>query len=181
MNAEKLILREKTMSKLIKIITAAAIFSTTMFATFSVNAQDAIKRNDEGRMFFSTIEVPAHADQLFVSGKGPRPLNPDAPRADRSYGTTEQQARSTFTSIKAAVDGAGWDMGDIVMVRVYLVADPATGKMDFSGFNKAFLEFFGTEDQPNKPVRAVVEISGLAVDGWLIEVDVRGARMPAQN
>ena len=169
------------MSKLIKIITAFAIFGSTMFLAFLANAQDAIKRNDEGRMFYSTIEVPANADQLFVSGKGPRPVNPDAPRAERSYGTTEQQARSTFTSIKAAVDGAGWNMSDIVMVRVYLVADPATGKMDFSGFNKAFLEFFGTEDQPNKPVRAVVEVSGLAVDGWLIEIDVRGARIPINN
>ncbi|MDG1004668.1 MAG: RidA family protein [Emcibacteraceae bacterium] len=169
------------MSKLIKIITAFAIFGSTMFLAFLANAQGAIKRNDEGRMFYSTIEVPANADQLFVSGKGPRPVNPDAPRAERSYGTTEQQARSTFTSIKAAVDGAGWNMSDIVMVRVYLVADPATGKMDFSGFNKAFLEFFGTEDQPNKPVRAVVEVSGLAVDGWLIEIDVRGARIPINN
>ena len=43
------------------------------------------------------------------------------------------------------------------------------------------LEFFGTEDQPNKPVRAVVEVSGLAVDGWLIEIDVRGARIPVNN
>ena len=109
------------MSKLIKIITAVAIFGSTMFVAFLANAQDAIKRNDEGRMFYSTIEVPANADQLFVSGKGPRPVNPDAPRAERSYGTTEQQARSTFT------------------------------------------------------------VSGLAVDGWLIEIDVRGARIPVNN
>ena len=38
-----------------------------------------------------------------------------------------------------------------------------------------------TDDQPNKPVRAVVEVSALAVPSWLIEVDVRGARMPAAN
>jgi enamine deaminase RidA (YjgF/YER057c/UK114 family) len=69
-------------------------------------------------------------------------------------------------------------MSDIVMVRVYLIADPSMGKMDFSGFNTAYREFFGTDENPNKPVRAVVEISGLAVDGWLVEIDVRGARMP---
>lgn len=167
------------MSKFTKIIVSAT--AMVLAFAFSVNAQDAIKRNDEGRMFYSTIEVPAHADQLFVSGKGPRPVNPDAERADRTYGDTETQARSTFTSIKAAVEGAGWSMSDVVMVRVYLVADPATGSMDFSGFNTAFLEFFGTEDQPNKPVRAVVEVAGLAVGGWLIEVDVRAARMPARD
>ena len=165
------------MTKLNKIIAAAALM--VLSTVFSANAQSAIQRNDEGRMFYSTIEVPAHADQLFVSGKGPRPTNPDAERADRTYGNTETQARSTFNQIKAAVEKAEWSMSDIVMVRVYLVADPATGSMDFSGFNKAFLEFFGTEDQPNKPVRAVVEVAGLAVGGWLIEVDVRAARIPA--
>ena len=162
------------MSKLFKI--AIAAFAAM---TMAANAQSVIKRNDEGTNFYSTIEVPAHADQLFVSGKGPGAVNPDAPRAEREYGDTTTQARSTFNSIKAAVEKAGWSMSDVVMARVYLVADPAMGKMDFSGFNSAYKEFFGTEDQPNKPVRAVVEVAGLAVNGWLIEIDVRLARMPA--
>lgn len=159
------------MSKILKIIALIAGVSATVI---SANAQE-IERIDEGRHFYSTIEVPAGADQLFVSGKGPAQINPDAEGVAR-YGTTEQQARSTFERIKEAVEKAGWTMSDIVMVRVYLVADPAMGKMDFEGFNTAYREFFGTDDQPNKPVRAVVEISGLAVDGWLVEIDVRGAR-----
>jgi enamine deaminase RidA (YjgF/YER057c/UK114 family) len=161
------------MTKLFKI-------ALTAFAamTMAVSAQE-IQRNDEGTNFYSTIEVPANADRLFVSGKGPRAVNPDAPIAERTYGDTGTQARSTFNSIKAAVEKAGWSMSDIVMVRVYLVADPEMGKMDFAGFNKAYQEFFGTGENPNKPVRAVVEISGLAVPGWLVEIDVRGARMPA--
>jgi len=170
------------MPKLNKIITAVALGGAMVLGTvFSASAQDAIKRNDEGRMFYSTIEVPANADTLYVSGKGPGAINPDAPRAERTYGNTETQARSTFNSIKMAIEKAGWSMSDVVMARVYLVADPEMGKMDFSGFNKAFLEFFGTEDQPNKPVRAVVEVAGLAVGGWLIEVDVRAQRMPASD
>ena len=105
------------MTKLFKI-------ALTAFAamTMAVSAQE-IQRNDEGTNFYSTIEVPANADQLFVSGKGPRAVNPDAPRAERTYGDTGTQARSTFNSIKAAVEKAGWSMSDIVMVRVYLVAD----------------------------------------------------------
>ena len=169
------------MSKLIKIMAAVAISGATIFAAFSANAQDAIKRNDEGRFFYSTIEVPAHADTLFVSGKGPGAVNPDAPRGEQTYGNTETQARSTFNKIKDAIEKAGWSMGDVVMVRVYLVADAEMGKMDFSGFNKAFAEFFGTDDQPNKPVRAVVEVAGLAVPGWNIEIDVRAHRMPASE
>lgn len=163
------------MTKLFK-IALAAFAAMTMTAT----AQSVIERNDEGRHFYSTIEVPAHADQLFVSGKGPAAIDSEAEGVAR-YGSTEQQARSTFVRIKEAVEGAGWSMSDIVMVRVYLVGDPEMGKMDFSGFNTAYREVFGTEDQPNKPVRAVVEISGLAVDGWLVEIDVRAARMPARD
>ena len=168
------------MLKLNKIAVSAALCGAMMMGmVFTANAQNAIKRNDEGRFFYSTIEVPAHADALFVSGKGPGAINPDAPRAEQTYGDTETQARSTFNKIKGAVEKAGWSMGDIIMVRVYLVADEKLGKMDFAGFNKAFAEFFGTEDQPNKPVRAVVEVAGLAVGGWNIEVDVRAHRMPA--
>ncbi|MDG1438113.1 MAG: RidA family protein [Emcibacteraceae bacterium] len=163
------------MSKLFKI--AIAAFAAM---TMTANAQSAIERNDEGRHFYSTIEVPAHADQLFVSGNGPGAINEDA-KGVAKYGSTEEQARSTFTKIKGAVEKAGWSMSDIVMVRVFLVADPEMGKMDFSGFNVAYREFFGTEENPNKPVRAVVEISGLAVDGWLVEIDVRGARMMQPN
>ncbi len=169
------------MTKLLKIITAVAVGAVATFVASSANAQNAaIKRNDEGRHFYSTIEVPAHADQLFVSGKGPAQKDPDAEGVAR-FGSTEEQARSTFKRIKESIEAAGWSMSDIVMVRVYLVADPEMGKMDFDGFNTAYREVFGTEEQPNKPVRAVVEVAGLAVPGWLIEVDVRGARMPAQN
>lgn len=165
---------------MIKLLKLIATTVGLCIAATSANAQEAVKRNDEGRLFYSTIEVPPHAAQLYVSGKGPAQINPDAEGAAR-FGTTEQQARSTFERIKESVEAAGWSMSDIVMVRVYLVADPEMGKMDFAGFNKAYLEFFGTEEQPNKPVRAVVEVAGLAVDGWLIEIDVRGARMNPQN
>ena len=165
------------MSKFLKILTLIAGVSVV---TISANAQEAVVRNDEGRHFYSTIEIPPHAAQLYVSGNGPSAVNEDAEGVAR-YGSTEEQARSTFTKIKAAVEKAGWSMGDIIMVRVFLVADAEMGKMDFAGFNTAYREFFGTEEQPNKPVRAVVEISGLAVDGWLVEIDVRGARMNPQN
>ncbi len=161
------------MSKLLKII---ALIAGVAAISTGANAQE-IERIDEGRHFYSTIEVPAGADSLYVSGKGPGAINPDAEGVAR-FGTTEQQARSTFERIKESVEKAGWSMSDIVMVRVYLVADPEMGKMDFSGFNTAYREFFGTDENPNKPVRAVVEISGLAVDGWLVEIDVRGQRMP---
>ena len=168
------------MLKLTNKLTRGALWKFLLFGiSLPAMSQEQIVRNDEGKFFHSTIEIPANAETLFVSGKGASVTNPKAPKGKQAYGDTITQTRSTFNNIIAAIENAGWSLADIVMVRVYLVADPATGKMDFEGFNKAFLEFFGTEEQPNKPVRAVVEVVKVARPGWLVEIDVRGHRVPA--
>jgi enamine deaminase RidA (YjgF/YER057c/UK114 family) len=68
-------------------------------------------------------------------------------------------------------------MGDIVQVRVFGVAGE-DGEFDFAGFNRGYQQFFGTEENPLKPVRSVVEIADLVVDGWLVEIEIRAVRMP---
>jgi enamine deaminase RidA (YjgF/YER057c/UK114 family) len=55
---------------------------------------------------------------------------------------------------------------------VFLAGDPATGKMDFAGLNAAYSEFFGTADQPNKPVRAAMQVAALATSWGLVEIQV---------
>ena len=55
---------------------------------------------------------------------------------------------------------------------VFLVGDPATGKMDFKGFMEAYTQFFGTPDQPNLPARSAVQVAGLAAPGVLVEIEV---------
>jgi hypothetical protein len=43
-------------------------------------------------------------------------------------------------------------MGNVVMMRVYMAADPAMGNtLDFAGMNAAYAKYFGTAAQPNKP------------------------------
>jgi enamine deaminase RidA (YjgF/YER057c/UK114 family) len=44
--------------------------------------------------------------------------------------------------------------------------------MDFAGMNAAYSEFFGTTDQPNKPVRAAMQIAALATSWGLVEIQV---------
>ena len=67
-------------------------------------------------------------------------------------------------------------MSDIVQVRAFAVA--GEDGLDFAGFNAGYAQFFGTDDNPNKPVRSFVEIADLVVDGWLVEIEIRAARMP---
>ncbi len=48
--------------------------------------------------------------------------------------------------------------------------------MDFAGFMEGYVEFFGTEEQPNLPTRSVFEVAGLANAGWLVEIEVVAVR-----
>ena len=64
-------------------------------------------------------------------------------------------------------------MGDVVEMQVFLAGDPANaGKMDFAGMNEAYDKFFGTAEQPNKPVRAAMQVAGLATPWALVEIMV---------
>ena len=112
-------------------------------------------------------------NMLFVSGTSPSPVTP----ADRAkgtpavYGDTRAQAVSVLGKIETTLKEQGLTMGDVVMMHVYLVADPANGKMDFAGMNTGFTQFFGTAAQPNKPARTTVQIVGLVGGGALVEID----------
>lgn len=110
---------------------------------------------------------------LFISGTAPSAATP----ADRDkgtpavYGDTKTQAMSVLGKVEALLKKQGLTMGDVVMMHVYLVADPATGKMDFNGMNAGFTQFFGTSAQPDKPARTTVQVAGLVGGGALIEID----------
>jgi len=153
-----------SLQKLALAITAAA-------ALHGPATAQEILREGEGRLFYNTILIPAGADTLYLSGSGA------SPQADGSYGDMEQQTVNTFSKFKATLEGMGWAMSDIVQVRVFGVAGD-DGEFDFAGFNRGYQQFFGTEENPMKPVRSVVEIADLVVDGWLVEIEIRAARVP---
>ena len=121
-------------------------------------------------------------NMLYLSGQLPTPVTP----ADRDkgtpavYGNTEAQAESVFDKIQTLLQQQGLDMGDIVMMRVYMAADPRMGNaLDFAGMNAAFGKFFGTPHQPNKPARSTVQVAALVSAGALLEVEVQAARSSA--
>jgi enamine deaminase RidA (YjgF/YER057c/UK114 family) len=118
-------------------------------------------------------------DMLYLSGQLPTPITP----ADRAkgtpavYGNTQAQSESTFTKIQALLEEQGLGMGNVVMMRVYMAADPATeNKLDFAGMNAAYGKFFGTAEQPNKPARSTFQVAALVAAGALVEIEVQAAR-----
>ena len=130
-----------------------------------------IERKGEGRHFYTTIKIPVGAETLYLSGSGA------SRKEDGSMGTMEEQTRSTFANFKTTLEAEGWSMSDIVQVRAFAVAGEY-GVLDFDGFNRAYREFFGSEDNPLKPVRSFVQIAGLVVPGWLVEIEIRAVRVP---
>jgi len=132
-------------------------------------AQETTRYN-EGNYFYTSITIPPGAETMYLSGSGARPLD------DGSWGDMKQQTVNTFSRFKQTLEEQGGSMSDIVQVRAFAVADE--DGLDFAGFNEGYSEFFGTDDNPNKPVRSFVEIKDLMVEGWLVEIEIRAARMP---
>jgi enamine deaminase RidA (YjgF/YER057c/UK114 family) len=156
-----------------------AVLLVAAHATLTPAAEEttAIKRlQSEGSRIASAIWV---GDMLYVSGQLPSPVTPADPAKGTSavYGNTQAQSENTFAKIQTLLKEQGLGMGDIVMMRVYMAADPGMGnKLDFAGMNTAFAKYFGTPEQPNKPARSTVQVAALVAAGALVEIEVQAAR-----
>ena len=127
----------------------------------------------------SSAEVPAGHRLVYVSGTVPDPVDPSAPAGSvQRFGDTAAQTRSVLRKIEAELGQHGLGLGDIVMMRVFLVAPPGQQRMDFAGMMTAYREYFGTAEQPNRPARSTMEVSGLVDPGWLVEIEATAAAPP---
>jgi len=126
----------------------------------------------------SAVEVPAGRSLVFVSGTVPPVVDDKAERGSlAAYGDTRTQTQGVLKAIERQLQAQGLGLGDVVKMQVFLVGDPAKGgKMDFDGFMAAYREFYGTPAQPNLPARSVMQVAGLVVPGWLVEIEVIAAR-----
>jgi enamine deaminase RidA (YjgF/YER057c/UK114 family) len=114
-------------------------------------------------------------DTLYVSGMTGPPVTPEdkTKGTPAVYGDTEQQTMGALKAIETTLKGQGLTMADVVEMQVFLVGDPAKGgKMDFAGMNASYGKFFGTAEQPNRPVRAAVQLAALANPNALVEIMV---------
>ncbi|MFZ4604081.1 MAG: RidA family protein [Caulobacterales bacterium] len=127
----------------------------------------------------ASVTVPAGMDLVFVSGMLPAVVNEAAPAGSiEAYGPdTKTHAVSVLARVKAALAAEGLTFADVTTARVFLIGDPKlNGRMDFAGFNEAFKTEFGTEAQPNRPARTVIQVVALPAPGALVEMDVIAAK-----
>ena len=165
------------------IILPALALAFFAICSASAGAQEIKRVVDPGATlpFAAAVTVPGGAQLTFISGTIADVTYPDAPKGSpEAYGDTKTQATSILGKIDARLHAEGMSMGDVVKVNVYLVGDPKLGgKMDFSGLNAAYGQFFGSAAQPNKATRTTVQVVALPLPAALVEIEVIAARVPA--
>ena len=125
------------------------------------------------------VEIPGDATVVHLSGAVPSVVDDTAPEGSAAaYGDTRAQTVSVLESIRDSLSDLGLELGDIYRMQVFLVAPEGASGMDFAGFMEGYTQFFGTTAQPDLPVRAVVEVAGLANPAWLVEIEVSAVRPP---
>ncbi|MCL6683141.1 RidA family protein [Sphingomonas alba] len=125
----------------------------------------------------ASVEVPAGSRLIYVSGQVPEVINPAAPDGSvEQFGDTEAQTRSVIHKIEGVLKQSGLGLGDVVMMRVFLVAPPGQSRMDFAGMMRGYSASFGTKEQANKPARSTMQVAGLVREGWLVEIEVTAAK-----
>jgi 2-iminobutanoate/2-iminopropanoate deaminase len=112
--------------------------------------------------FSHAIEVAPNARWLYISGQA----------GVRSDGGTPAdfagQAEQTFANIRAILEDAGMEVGDLVKLVVYILRP-----QDLPDLRRVRNQFLGEA----RPAQTLVRVAGLAVPDWLIEVEAVAARI----
>lgn len=160
--------------KQVNAVIAAAILATAC----NLGAQTTVKRayGPPAQKFANAIWA---GDTLYLAGQMASPQT----AADKTkgtpavYGDTEAQTESALRNIETVLKREGLTMADVVQMDVFLAPDPSKeNKMDFAGMNEAYSKFFGTAEQPNKPVRSAMQVAALATTWGLVEIQVVAVR-----
>ncbi|HYI64535.1 MAG TPA: RidA family protein [Allosphingosinicella sp.] len=153
-----------------------SLLAATLTCAAGAQAQEVRRMGPPESPISASVELPHASRLVYVSGTVPDPADAAAPQGSvQRFGDTAAQTRSVLRKIEAQLARHGLGLGDVVMMRVFLVAPPGQARMDFAGMMVAYREFFGTEAQPMRPARSTMQVSGLVDPGWLVEIEVTAA------
>ena len=116
---------------------------------------DAV-RSAEGRPYSPALKV---GDWLHVSGQVP--LGPDGKTVSFE---PEAQWRQALDNIKSLVEAAGGTMEDVVRIDIFV-----TDMRHYLNHGDIRKEYF----KPPYPICTALEVSGLAIEDWLIEIEAQ--------
>ena len=148
-----------------------------LVAATAATAQPIKRVGTDNFPISTSVEVPAGSRLVYISGTVPDAVKPDAPAGSvERFGDTEAQTRTVLAKIEKALQQHGLALGDVVMMRVFLVAPPGQQRMDFAGMMRGYSAYFGTKEQSRKPARSTMQVAGLVDPGWLVEIEVTAAQ-----
>jgi enamine deaminase RidA (YjgF/YER057c/UK114 family) len=159
------------------------------------------------------VSVGRHVELYFSSGIGPAARNTAAPAGSPEryldpaqlpggltggVTITEAQGLNALARIKENLESVGLGVDDVISMRVFLDNPPGAGAADFTGWNRAYRQFFANTNlttgetlavplgtgtpgppmvvNPVRPSRTALEIGSLPVAGWLVEIEVVAQR-----
>jgi enamine deaminase RidA (YjgF/YER057c/UK114 family) len=159
----------------------AAVIAALILSGAAASAEEPVSRlalpDNNPFPISAAVSVSAGTDLYYLSGAVPPAINKDAPKGSTAaYGDMETQTTNALNSIKGTLERLGLEMGDVIKMTAFLVADPTTNKLDFEGFMTGYKKYFGTPEQPNKPARSAVQIAALVAPGALVEIEVVAAK-----
>lgn len=141
-------------------------------------AGDASLRSGGSLPFLQAVTVPAGKELVIFSGHTPPVVDASAsPESVQAFGDTYTQTIGAFRELEESLSQLGLTMGNVIQIRALLVGDPALdGRMDSEGFSRAYAEFFGTPEQPQRVARTRLQVVGLVNPGWLVELEAVAAK-----
>ena len=156
----------------------AALAVLAALGAAGAKAQEVTRVGAPAAPIASVVVVPPGYDTVYVSGMTPPVIDPKAPPGTvAAYGDPQTQTAGVLGRISDALKAQGLSLADIVMMRVYLVGDPAKeGKMDFAGMMAAYTKLFATPEQPNKPSRVTVQVASLVGPGMMVEIEAQAVK-----
>lgn len=163
-----------------KIGILAVAFAAGLALAPQAQAEDIVRHGIPGSTFpiSRAVEVPAGKNTVYLSGVVPSVIDEAADKNTVvAYGNTKMQTESVLKTIEGTLKDLGLTMKDVIKMQAFLVGDTTKGgQLDFAGFMEGYVQFFGTDTQPNLPSRSVVQVAALANPGFLVEIEVTAVR-----
>ena len=116
-------------------------------------------READGLVYFSSVLAPPSED-------------------GRTIGDVESQTGAALTLLSELLEAEGLGYEDVLHVTVYIVEED--GRLNVSGFTRAWQRAFATRLQPAAPARTVVGVSALPQEGARVALEAVAAR-PSDN
>ena len=141
--------------------------------SISLKAQNVEMRGNANSIIASLAIVPEGKTLVYTSGLTASAIDNSLAEGDYAkYGDTKTQAISILDKFKTMLAEEGLDLSQAFSMKVYVAKDPLKNVFDFQGWNEAYKLYFGTEENPNKPVRATVGIAELVNPNKFIEIEL---------